>query len=102
MGWPEVVRLALLAPAVAVVSMTVTMSKLFSPLRKVAKSGSEWLGELLSCPYCISHWVALAAVLVLVPFTSVAWVVAQVFTLVAFAMPWCWLIYQSTPKGAEE
>jgi Protein of unknown function (DUF1360) len=40
-----------------VISLTLTKSKLFSPMRKWIRYRSDWLGELVSCPYCTSHWV---------------------------------------------
>jgi len=39
-----------IAAAIATISLTVTKSTLFQPLRK------HW--RVLRCPYCFSHWVA--------------------------------------------
>jgi len=58
-----------LALAVSVASVTLTKGKVFAPLREKVKGWSSWWGELINCPYCISHWFALALVLVYRPIT---------------------------------
>ena len=82
-GWPVVailtlrmlITLATLSFATAFISVTVTKSKFFAPLRDFffnrALSGPgstvfsrvmDWIYELISCTYCFSHWVAIAFV----------------------------------------
>lgn len=51
-----------LALAVSAVSVTVTKTKIFQPVRRWTKKRSPWAGALLSCPYCLSHWLAFVAV----------------------------------------
>lgn len=48
------------------VSHTIARERLFAPLRRVLGGHDAWLGYLVSCPYCVSHWVAF----VLVPLTG--------------------------------
>lgn len=48
--------LVILAMAVSVISLTVTKTKVFKPLRTWIKSKNEFLGELFSCPYCFSFY----------------------------------------------
>jgi uncharacterized protein DUF1360 len=45
---------------------TITRERLFLPLRERTGGMETWLGYLVSCPYCASHWIAF----VLVPLTS--------------------------------
>ncbi|MFC1639018.1 hypothetical protein ACFL26_01975 [Patescibacteria group bacterium] len=56
---------AVLAFAVAAVSLTVTRSSLFAPWRgwldRRRNRFWKFLDKLFSCPYCFSHWVAVAA-----------------------------------------
>lgn len=52
-----------IAFAVAAMSFTIAKTKVSAPFRAFVKSKSEWLGGLVSCPYCTSHWLTLAAVL---------------------------------------
>lgn len=47
-------------------SHTVARERLFAPLRRALGGHDTWLGYLVSCPYCVSHWVAF----VLVPLTG--------------------------------
>ena len=51
--------------AVASVSWTVTNSKVFHPFRLWVTRRSNWLGELVTCHYCFSHYLAAAGVFVL-------------------------------------
>jgi hypothetical protein len=44
------------------IAHTVSRERLFAPLRRRLGDESTWLGYLVSCPYCVSHWVALAIV----------------------------------------
>ena len=47
-------------------SYTIAKERLFAPLRDRCGGRETWLGYLVSCPYCVSHWVAF----VIVPLTG--------------------------------
>ena len=47
-------------------SHTIAKEKLFEPLRNRLGGMRTWKGYLVSCPYCVSHWIAL----ILVPLTG--------------------------------
>jgi hypothetical protein len=49
------------------ISHTITKERIFAPLRARLGGRETWLGYLVSCPYCASHYVAFA----LVPLTGV-------------------------------
>ncbi len=49
------------------IAQTITRERIFEPLRERLGGHETWLGYLLSCPYCASHYVAF----VLVPVTGV-------------------------------
>lgn len=49
--------------ACACVSLTVTRAKVTARFRSAVQARSAWFGELVSCPYCFSHWASLALVL---------------------------------------
>ena len=44
--------------AVSAVSISLTRSHITNPLRDRADRWPYLLKELLSCPYCMSHWIA--------------------------------------------
>jgi hypothetical protein len=44
------------------IAHTIARERLFAPLREWLRRRSSWLGYLICCPYCLSHWVALALV----------------------------------------
>jgi uncharacterized membrane protein len=47
-------------------SHTVARERICEPLRRRLGGKETWLGYLVSCPYCLSHWVAM----ILVPVTG--------------------------------
>ena len=60
--------LQLLAVSAVVMGLSYTISKeaIFASLRDRCGGRDTFLGYLISCPYCLSHWLAFA----LVPFTG--------------------------------
>lgn len=50
-----------------VISLTLTKGTIFESLRMATLKRSLFFGELLMCPYCTSHWVAMGAMLVFHP-----------------------------------
>lgn len=59
-------QLVLLSAVVMGLSQTLTREAIFEPLRRRLGGKETWLGYLVSCPYCASHWIAF----VLVPLTG--------------------------------
>jgi hypothetical protein len=59
-GWLGLCELSL---AVGAASFTVARAGIFAPVRDWTKRRSAWLGNLLSCPWCVSHWIAVVAVI---------------------------------------
>ena len=59
------------------ISHTIAKEKICEPIRAKLGGKETWLGYLVSCPYCASHWVAFA----LVPITG------AYFVDVAFDVP---------------
>ena len=53
--------------AVSTFAVTVTLSKIFAPFRQTIKTKSPFLGDLVSCPYCFSHWCSFLVVLIIRP-----------------------------------
>jgi uncharacterized membrane protein len=47
-------------------SHTIARERIFEPLRTRLGGKETWLGYLVSCSYCVSHWVAF----ILVPITG--------------------------------
>ena len=43
-------------------SHTIARERMFAPLRRKLGGNDTWLGYLVSCPYCVSHWVAFIVV----------------------------------------
>lgn len=62
----EVFQLFAVAAVVMGLSQTLAKERLFAPLRERLGGTSTWLGYLVSCPYCASHYIAF----ILVPLTG--------------------------------
>jgi hypothetical protein len=44
------------------ISQTISKERIFAPLRERLGGRERWCGYLVSCPYCVSHYVAFAVV----------------------------------------
>jgi hypothetical protein len=62
----DLFQLFAVAAVVMGLSQTVARERIFEPLRQKLGGKETWLGYLVSCPYCVSHYVAFA----LVPLTG--------------------------------
>ncbi len=71
----------------ASISFTVTETKLFKPLREWMKKKNVFFGDLLSCGYCLGHWVAFALVAVYKPKLFECWWLLDYF-LTAIVIAW--------------
>ena len=83
----------------ASVSFTVAETKLFKPLREWLLSKNSFLGELLSCGYCLGYWVAFGITAIYKPKLFDLWWTLDYF-LTALVVAWlsgfqwavmCWL-----------
>jgi hypothetical protein len=66
------IEFGVLALAVATISLTVTKSSLFEGVRNFFFNFStnpvmNWIHDLISCPWCFSHWVAFVVVAIWQP-----------------------------------
>ncbi|MDN3514421.1 MAG: DUF1360 domain-containing protein [Candidatus Brocadia sp.] len=84
----------------ASVSFTVTETKIFKPMREWVKGKNSFLGELLSCGYCFSHWMAFILVAIYRPILFESWWLLDYF-FTALVIAWfaafqwvlmCWLM----------
>lgn len=81
-----------LAVAAASVSITLTQTELFAPLRAAANKAGSMIGHLFHCFYCISHWVVIAGVAVYRPviissgMPLIDWTVSAFFTITLTAL----------------
>ena len=102
----QLTAILILALAVSTVSMTATKAKISKPLRERITSQSKWLGELVSCPYCFSHWASIVAVAVVQPrpVSTGFWPVdlaISALAIVALAAFSCGLIYKAIAATAQ-
>lgn len=57
-----IAQLLAVSAVVMGLSHTIARERIFAPLRQRLGGKDTWLGYLLSCPYCVSHWVAFIVV----------------------------------------
>jgi hypothetical protein len=77
----------ILAIASASLSMTITQTEIFAPLRALALKSGHMIGHLFHCFYCMSHWVVIAGISVYRPIIIssgipiIDWTVSAFFTI---------------------
>jgi Protein of unknown function (DUF1360) len=69
-----------------VISLTLAKSKLFSPMRNWIRYRSPWWGELVSCPYCASHWVGGLLVATQGPGSPARWLIVSAMAIAVGAL----------------
>jgi hypothetical protein len=62
----ELFQLFAVSAVVMGITQTISKERIFAPLRERLGGKETWLGYLVACPYCLSHYVAFA----LVPLTG--------------------------------
>jgi len=98
---PIVANFVILSMAVAAESITITRSAIFGPFRSWCYGKNKFLGGLVSCPYCFSHWgsffatwwFALRIVDLGLPIYDF---LATSFAMVALATVWAYVIMRMT------
>lgn len=73
------------ALAVATASITLTRARIFEPWRTWLQPRSWFWYKLASCPYCMAHWLALGATLVLPDLVQTGWSVTD-WLITCFAL----------------
>src|SRR3954467_14379606 len=63
---PALGQLLAVSLVVMGLSHTIARERICEPLRRRLGGRETWFGYLVSCPYCVSHWLAL----ILVPITG--------------------------------
>ncbi len=93
-------EVAILSLAAASVAFTISEATVFAGIREGVKSRNPWLGKLVSCGYCMGHWVAFALVVTYKPRLFECWWLLDYF-LTALVIAWlaafqwaamCWLM----------
>jgi hypothetical protein len=82
---PGPLHLLAVAAVVMGLAQTIAKEKIFEPLRVRLGGRDTWFGYLVSCPYCVSHWIAFA----LVPLTGASYLrVAPRWGLLSTVLDW--------------
>jgi hypothetical protein len=89
MNFEGLYQVVVLALAIAAISVTTAKSRIFASARSWINERNEWLGELASCQYCTSHWLALVFVAIYRPVIIKQWIIVDLlvslFSMVAIA-----------------
>lgn len=85
----ELSAILVLALATSAISMSFTQGSMFEPLRGWIARQNALLGELSRCFFCLSHWVAFAAVAIYQPRPLRIWwaadLIVSAFGVIALA-----------------
>lgn len=66
-------QIALLSLATASIAFGIAETKVLTAFRAWARRRNGWFGELVSCGYCLGHWIALALTTIYQPHALSAW-----------------------------
>jgi uncharacterized membrane protein len=80
----DLFQLFAVAAVVMGLSQTIAKERIFAPLRERLGGKETWFGYLVSCPYCVSHYVSF----VLVPLTGTYPIRVVVGGWVGFVLSW--------------
>jgi len=96
-------EVVLLSVATATISFTLAETQLFAAARTWVKTKSRLGGELVSCGYCLGHWVAVGLTAIYRPRLFDAWWLLD-YALTALVIAWlaafqwaalCWLMMKA-------
>lgn len=97
-------RLIEMGVATGVAALTITRARPIRPLRDWIFLHSLWWGELISCPYCMSHWIA--AVFILWAWPGLHAAMLEWLVVVGIAAPSAAAVYSAVvtilPAQSEE
>jgi len=89
MNFEGLYQVAVLALATAAISVTTSKARVFASTRRWIASRSDWFGDLVTCTYCTSHWMAIAFIAIYRPVIFHQWMVidliVSMFTTVALS-----------------
>lgn len=85
----------LAALATATITLTITRASLFQAPRVWVKRKIPFIGSLLSCTYCFSHWVAGVATAAFFQWDNWFTWIWRAFVITALAGPAMWLLFES-------
>lgn len=96
----EVSEVLVLSLPTATISLTITRSSIFEPFRGKMMQLNKWLGKLVSCPYCLSHWISFAMIGFYRPIIVQSGyylldLLVSAFALVGVTMPVAFLMFRS-------
>ncbi len=96
-----------LSAAIAAISLTVTRAVVFRWWREWVDSKNKFIGELFTCPYCFSHWLSIAAVIIYQPrlVTSnilILDLIVSIFVMVTVSSLFCGLVVRAFMFDEEE
>jgi hypothetical protein len=100
MAIDQLENILLLSMVNASIVFTISETKIFRPFREWIKQKSEFPGEMLSCGYCLGHWVAFILAAIYQPRLFHNWWLLDYF-LTALLIAWlsafqwvimCWLM----------
>ena len=77
-----VYQIIVLALATGSIATTISKTDIFKSTREWICAKNKWLGELVACSYCISHWIAFAFVMIYQPILIKKYIIIDLFTSV--------------------
>lgn len=97
----HIIQILLISLAISSISYTISRTEIFKPLRKFICNKFNWLGKLISCPYCLSHWVSFIITIYIYKYISLEVIILS-FSMIALSAIWIGMISRSFDFMVEE
>lgn len=88
------IQLIIISLAVASISYTISKSGIFLPVRLFICKHIHFLGQLISCPYCLSNWVSFIIFITIYKSFSLDFIIMS-FAAITLSAIWCGMIERS-------
>ena len=90
----QLIELIIISLAVSSASYSISRTEIFKPIRLRICKAWPWAGKLISCPYCLSHWISFGSMFYFYKTFSVE-VLILTFAMITLSAIWTGMISRS-------
>lgn len=90
----QLIELVIISLAVSSASYSISRTEIIKPIRLLICQGWPWAGKLISCPYCLSHWISFGTIFYFYKTLSIE-VVILTFAMITLSAIWTGMISRS-------
>jgi|ERR1700748_1513376 len=88
------INLIIISLAIASISYTISKGEIFRSIRLFICKHSKFIGQLISCPYCLSHWVSATIMFIIYKSFNLDFVI-MTFAAITLSLFWVGIMVRS-------